>query len=109
MSIPRLVKNTNTGIYEVRFSDHGRSRVRSLHLKDEQEAMKAFATVHFEKAGVDMKQVEFFIHPTNDAWCRDHGPAFLLNNKTNEKHKAKGLQSRARANRNVLENRMGSA
>src|SRR5690606_6463951 len=21
----------------------------------------------------------FFLHPTNDAWCRDHGPAFLIN------------------------------
>jgi agmatine deiminase len=26
-----------------------------------------------------MSRVHFFIHPTNDAWCRDHGPAFLLN------------------------------
>jgi agmatine deiminase len=26
-----------------------------------------------------MSQVEFFFHPTNDAWCRDHGPAFLIN------------------------------
>ena len=42
------------------------------------EAMKAFAVKHFEKAGVNMNQVEFFIHPTNDAWCRDHGPAFLI-------------------------------
>ncbi len=49
------------------------------------EAMKAFAIKHFEKAEVDMKQVEFFIHPTNDAWCRDHGPAFLLNKNTNQK------------------------
>jgi agmatine deiminase len=23
--------------------------------------------------------VRFFTHPTNDAWCRDHGPAFLIN------------------------------
>ncbi len=36
-------------------------------------------------AGVNMKQVEFFIHPTNDAWCRDHGPAFLLNTNTKSK------------------------
>jgi len=49
------------------------------------EAMKAFAVKHFEKAGVDMNQVEFFIHPTNDAWCRDHGPAFLLNKNSSEK------------------------
>lgn len=42
------------------------------------EAMKVFALGHLEKAGVELNQVEFFLHPTNDAWCRDHGPAFLL-------------------------------
>jgi agmatine deiminase len=40
--------------------------------------MKSFAISQLIKAGVDMMQVEFFLHPTNDAWCRDHGPAFLL-------------------------------
>jgi agmatine deiminase len=43
------------------------------------EAMKVFATGHLTAAGVDMQQVTFFMHPTNDAWCRDHGPAFLIN------------------------------
>jgi len=43
------------------------------------EAMKHFAVSHLQKAGVNMQQVEFFMHPTNDAWCRDHGPAFLIN------------------------------
>lgn len=42
-------------------------------------AMQASATAHLQKAGVDLSQVEFFEHPTNDAWCRDHGPAFLVN------------------------------
>jgi agmatine deiminase len=43
------------------------------------EAMKAFAISCLEKESVDLSQVEFFFHPTNDAWCRDHGPAFLIN------------------------------
>ncbi len=43
------------------------------------EAMKSFAVGHLEKAGVDLAKVTFYIHPTNDAWCRDHGPAFLIN------------------------------
>jgi agmatine deiminase len=43
------------------------------------ETMKAFATKWLNEAGVDMSQVSFCIHPTNDAWCRDHGPAFLIN------------------------------
>ena len=43
------------------------------------EAMKTFAVKHLQNAGVDLSLVEFFFHPTNDAWCRDHGPAFLIN------------------------------
>jgi agmatine deiminase len=49
------------------------------------DAMKAFAIHHLNLAGVDLNKVAFFIHPTNDAWCRDHGPAFLVNRKANEK------------------------
>jgi len=48
-------------------------------------AMQLFATMHLEKAGVNMQQVEFFMHPTNDAWCRDHGPAFLINPSADQK------------------------
>lgn len=43
------------------------------------EAMKSFAIGHLNKAGVDLNKVSFYMHPTNDAWCRDHGPAFLIN------------------------------
>lgn len=28
---------------------------------------------------IDRSKVELFAHPTDDSWCRDHGPAFLLN------------------------------
>lgn len=49
------------------------------------EAMKSFALQHLQEAGADLKQVEFFFNPTNDAWCRDHGPAFLINPKAAEK------------------------
>jgi agmatine deiminase len=36
------------------------------------------------RAGADMANVEFFDHPTNDAWCRDHGPIFVRNDRTGE-------------------------
>jgi agmatine deiminase len=35
-------------------------------------------------AGADMTQVRFFDHPTNDAWCRDHGPIFVKHTTTGE-------------------------
>jgi agmatine deiminase len=43
------------------------------------ETMKAVAIGWLEKESVDLSLVDFFFHPTNDAWCRDHGPAFLIN------------------------------
>lgn len=55
----------------------------NINVNDEQ--MKAFAISCLEKAGVNMSKVQFFIHPTNDAWCRDHGPAFLINPGAAEK------------------------
>ena len=42
-------------------------------------AMENFARRYIEEAGADLSRVQFFYHPTNDAWCRDHGPAFLVN------------------------------
>lgn len=49
------------------------------------DAMIHKATKHLNEAGADLKNIQFFIHPTNDALCRDHGPAFLIN--PNEKKK----------------------
>lgn len=43
------------------------------------EAMMEKATRHLTEAGADLTNIQFFKHPTNDAWCRDHGPAFLIN------------------------------
>jgi agmatine deiminase len=67
------------------------SFVRELALSEKvrinvnSEKMKSFATRCLEEAGVDISQVEFFFHPTNDAWCRYHGPAFLVNHAADRK------------------------
>jgi agmatine deiminase len=49
------------------------------------EQMAAFAKEQLQQVGVDLKRIEFFEFPTNDAWCRDHGPAFLINPNTKQK------------------------
>lgn len=49
------------------------------------EAMKQFATNCLLDAGVDLSKVRFYLNPTNDAWCRDHGPAFLVNPEADAK------------------------
>ncbi len=49
------------------------------------QAMKQKALSHLQRAGADLTQVNVHLHPTNDAWCRDHGPAFLVNPLAEEK------------------------
>ncbi|MBM3177036.1 MAG: agmatine deiminase family protein [Bacteroidetes bacterium] len=41
-------------------------------------AMESSARECLIAAGADVNKIVFHHHPTNDAWCRDHGPAFLL-------------------------------
>ncbi len=48
-------------------------------------AMKNKASEILAKVGADFSNIHFFLHPTNDAWCRDHGPAFLLHKKEKKK------------------------
>lgn len=43
------------------------------------EAMERLASGYLDRAGVDLNRITFYRHPTDDAWCRDHGPAFLIN------------------------------
>jgi agmatine deiminase len=50
-----------------------------VHINVVNEDMKARAMHYLTDAGANLDQVQFFMHPTNDAWCRDHGPAFLVN------------------------------
>jgi len=54
-----------------------------INVKNEQ--MAAFAKQQLLVAGVDLRRIEFFEFETNDAWCRDHGPAFLINTETKQK------------------------
>ncbi len=51
------------------------------------ENMKQFALNKLQASTVKRNDanIQFFFHPTNDAWCRDHGPAFLINRKENKK------------------------
>jgi len=42
------------------------------------EKMRNSAQKMLQLAGVNLELITFYLHPTNDAWCRDHGPAFLL-------------------------------
>ena len=43
------------------------------------KAMERLASEQLDRVGADLTSISFYHHPTDDAWCRDHGPAFLVN------------------------------
>ena len=54
-----------------------------INVRDEE--MKNFALKYLNEAEANLSNISFHFNPTNDAWCRDHGPAFLINESTGEK------------------------
>ncbi len=50
-----------------------------VHINVRDEEMQQGAVEILLLENVNLDRVKFFRHPTNDAWCRDHGPAFLIN------------------------------
>jgi agmatine deiminase len=40
-------------------------------------AEQQLAASHLQRAGCDLKNVEFIVHPTNRSWMRDTGPVFV--------------------------------
>ncbi|HEY3386157.1 MAG TPA: agmatine deiminase family protein [Saprospiraceae bacterium] len=50
-----------------------------VHINVADKNMEEHASRILNHHNVPLDRVRFFHHPTNDAWCRDHGPAFLIN------------------------------
>ncbi len=61
------------------------ARFEQVNINVVNETMKQRAYQLIQAAGVDIGKINIFLHPTNDAWCRDHGPAFLLNKSDSSK------------------------
>lgn len=66
------------------------SRHQPVCINVADEEMKRFALSELERylplvPEAKLGDVSFYLHPTNDAWCRDHGPAFVVNRETGEK------------------------
>ena len=71
------------------------TEVETVHINVQNEAMEEHVRQALKDIGTFMVNVEFHRFPTNDAWCRDHGPAFLLN------HKVQGLRALVNWNHNA--------
>ena len=49
------------------------------------ETVKKQIQMRLLMADIDMSQIELPLHATNDSWCRDHGPAILINPDTKQR------------------------
>jgi agmatine deiminase len=63
------------------------SQGERVHIHVTDREMQERVTKEIAAIGANMKNVALHIFPTNDAWCRDHGPAFVIRN-TSDKQKA---------------------
>ncbi|MDY6371503.1 MAG: agmatine deiminase family protein [Bacteroidales bacterium] len=50
-----------------------------VHINVDDERMLHHVKAALEEIDCNMQNIRLHIIPSNDAWCRDHGPAFLLN------------------------------
>ncbi|MFD3394021.1 agmatine deiminase family protein [Aquirufa sp. OSTEICH-129V] len=48
-------------------------------------ALATFIQSQLPIYGIDPQQIRLHIRPTNDAWCRDHGPAFLVHQSSDSR------------------------
>ena len=57
-----------------------------VHINVNDQRMEDHVANALRLRDTNMENIFFHQFPTNDAWCRDHGPAFLLNHKDPSKH-----------------------
>ncbi len=54
-----------------------------VNINIEDQTMKDRVEEQLRAIGTKMQNIRFHFHRTNDAWCRDHGPSFVI--KANQK------------------------
>jgi agmatine deiminase len=61
------------------------SEVETVCINAANDVVKSLITNQLKKKGLENHNIRVFDHPTNDSWCRDHGPAFVINTSSREK------------------------
>ena len=56
------------------------SKVEKVRVNIEYSKRESVFNLLDQYKEVNIENIEFYNHPTNDSWCRDHGPDFLIKN-----------------------------
>lgn len=62
------------------------SELVRINVADEDFAARVRALLR--RGGIDLNAVRFHLHPTNDAWCRDHGPNYVVRDRQGRRERA---------------------
>lgn len=62
------------------------SELVRLNVADEDFAERV--RLELQKADVDLNRISFHFNPTNDAWCRDHGPIYVIRENEGRRERA---------------------
>lgn len=62
------------------------SELVRINVADEDFAESVRALL--KKGGVNLDRVRFHLNPTNDAWCRDHGPIYVVRDVNGKRERA---------------------
>jgi agmatine deiminase len=71
-TLPKIFPYYNKFILEL-------SKGEQVCINVRDEALKQKVAEDLGHLGADLSKITLLVHPTNDAWCRDHGPAFVVN------------------------------
>ncbi|MBP5546688.1 MAG: agmatine deiminase family protein [Bacteroidales bacterium] len=63
-----------------------------VHINVDDDTMLQHVKKELEAIGTNMQNITLHLIPSNDAWCRDHGPAFLVRSA----RECEGVQGSAR-------------
>ncbi len=61
------------------------SEVEEVHINVPNPSVKELIKSELAKRGIPTDNIKLYDLPTNDSWCRDHGPSFIINAKNKEK------------------------
>ncbi|MGE4568539.1 MAG: agmatine/peptidylarginine deiminase, partial [Bacteroidales bacterium] len=56
-----------------------------VRINVQSEAERVRLAALFATEEMPSEQIELFVHPSNDVWCRDHGPSFVVNPALSDK------------------------
>ncbi|MGB4838912.1 MAG: agmatine deiminase family protein [Saprospiraceae bacterium] len=75
--------------FVLRIAEHQKVKINVADYQMEEFARNKIAhssfAVKLNNLDRTLNNISYFHHPTNDAWCRDHGPAFIINPVSDEK------------------------